>query len=131
MPKKADGDKSKTPNKSRIEALAGDGIAAPEMPPCAAIYIADWLFEVGPTTPTGAGAVPLSHAEIEAWQHNTGITLNTWQARMLKRLSQEYLSEYQAAADADRPAPWQGAAYAKPKASLVAMRLKQSIAGLD
>lgn len=130
VPKKADGDKSKAPNKSRIETLNRDGIASPEMPPCAAMHIADWLFEVGPTISTGGGSVPLSHTEIEAWQHNTGITLDTWQARMLKRLSYEYLNELHAAADTDRPAPWAGAAYAKPKALLVAMRLKQAIAGL-
>lgn len=97
------------------------------MPPCAALYLVDWLFEIGPVMASGMGCVPLTHGEIEAWQHNTGIGLEQWEARMLKKLSLIYLAETQAAAAADYPAPWLGASYAQSSLHLKAQALKDSI----
>lgn len=78
------------------------------MPECDAFYLVDYLFEIGPAQ----GEAPLSHAELQAWQSNTGIDLDAWQARMLKRLSIEYLNESHQAREIDRPAPWAEAPYA-------------------
>lgn len=52
------------------------------------------------------GHVPLTHSEIKAWQDNSGIELTWWEAKTLRRLSAEYLTESQAAMAPDCPAPW-------------------------
>lgn len=100
-----------------------DGIEEPEMPPCDAQYVIGYLFEIGPTMGEG----PVTHGEIESWQRNTGIRLTTWEARILKRLSLEYLGESQQATERGRPAPWADAPYAKPDPDRVAASLKASM----
>lgn len=55
----------------------------------------DWFWEIGPAS---AGAA-ISHTEIRCWQENTGFELQSWQARLLRRLSQEFLAESARAAD--------------------------------
>lgn len=129
-PDKAESDKSKKPNKTRREALKQDGIEEPEMPPCDAGHLIGYLFEVGPTMAAGTGEGPITHGELEAWQRNTGIDLNAWESRTLKRLSLDYLAESQQARATDRPAPWDGAAYSKSKAELAAERMKRETRAL-
>lgn len=87
------------------------GFAKNNLPPPlpdkgAAGRVVDWLFEVGPTVPGGMGPAALTHSEILAWQRNVGIRLTPWEARMLRALSREYLSEHLAADDPARPPPW-------------------------
>lgn len=121
-PDKAEGDKSKTPSVSRREALKKQGIDDPDMPPCDAMHLAGYLFEIGPMM----GDSPITHGEIESWQRNTGITLNAWEARTLKRLSIEYMSEAHKARARDCPAPWGGA----PVPNLNAERVRDSLRAL-
>ena len=83
-----------------------------DMPECDAAYLIGYLFEIGPTLAGGMGESPLPDTEIEAWQRNTGIELQSWEARAVKRLSREYLSESQAATEPNRPCPWPAAPYA-------------------
>jgi hypothetical protein len=112
--------------KSRREAMGTD----PEMPPCDAQYLAAYLFEVGPSIAGAMGEGPLTHAELLAWQSNTGIELNAWESRMLKRLSSEYLN---AAFSAKEPAclpPWTDAPDVATDEARVAADMKQSIRGL-
>lgn len=54
------------------------------------------------------GAMPLSWREIEAWKAATGIAIPAWEARLIRRLSTEYLAELHAAEAENRPAPWRG-----------------------
>ena len=96
------------------------------MPPCDAVYLIGYLFEVGPTLSGGMSLSPLSHAEIAAWQGNIGIELDAWESRMLKRLSNEYCEESHKAAARDCPIPWADAPYAKPAPNLIAERMKQA-----
>ncbi len=107
VPERADNDKSKKPNVSRREALEKDGDEAPEMPPIDAAYLIGYLWEIGPSVAAGMGSGPISHTEIESWQRNTGIELNAWEARTLRRLSMDYVSESQKATAIDAEAPWQ------------------------
>ncbi len=86
------------------------------MPPCDAEYLASYLFEVGPTSPAGVGEGPISHGEIAAWMANTGIRLNPWEARTLRRLSIDYLNESGKATTRGHPAPWQSEDFAIDKA---------------
>lgn len=93
------------------------------MPPCNALYLVGYLFEIGPTM----GEAPLTHGEIESWMCNTGIRLSTWETRTLKRLSIEYLGESRLATDAARSLPWCDAPYAKPDPVRIADSLKASM----
>lgn len=84
-----------------------DGIDEPPMPECDAYYLAAYLFEIGPTAPAGTGEGAISHVDLAAWMGNTGIGLNAWEARTLRRLSMDYLSESHQATKRGHPAPWQ------------------------
>jgi len=105
--KKATGDKSDTPELSRRERLAKDGIHTPSMPPCSAQYLLDYLFEIGPTVLVGQGQGPIPQSEIAYWMSNTGIRLTPWEVRTLRCLSVAYLCEASRATRRDYPAPWQ------------------------
>lgn len=134
VPEKIEGDKSTTKEVMRREAykrkqqLAADQEL--EMPPCGARYLVGYLFEIGPTESIGMGAAPLSHRELEAWQHNTGIALSAWEVRTLKRLSADYLGEAQQATARDRPPPWKEAPYAQTVPNLQAEALRASLRAL-
>lgn len=78
-------------------------------------YLIDHLFEFGPTMAAGMGSGPLTAVEICAWQDLLGIEFEPWEARLLRRLSSEYLSESHAATKRDRPPPY-GASPALTKA---------------
>lgn len=69
-------------------------------------YILAYLFEVGPTMPSGMGSGPLTFSEIEAWQRTVGIFLLPFEAQLLRRLSVEYFGESHAATKFDCPAPY-------------------------
>lgn len=78
----------------------------PPLPPTDAPHLLNYLFDVGPTLASGMGEGPLTHSEIEAWQGNTGVELEPWEATFLRRLSIDYLSESHKAEKVDAPAPW-------------------------
>ena len=122
MPEKVEGDKSKTREKSRRDALKR-GDEDLDMPPCDALYLVGYLFEIGPTMSEG----PLTHGEIESWMRNTGLRLNTWEVRTLKRLSIDYLAESQKATERGRSAPWIDAPYLRVEPDRVAASLKASM----
>ena len=98
-----------------------------DMPECEAMYLVGYLFEVGPTLPNGVGDAPLTHTEIEAWQRNTGIELQSWEARVIHASSLAYLSESQHATKPDAEAPWADAPYLKQQSNLVALRMQQAM----
>lgn len=94
------------PQLSRIEQYRRDGLPV-FLPPNPAPSIVNHLVEMGITEAGGMGAVPLSWATIDAWQRVTGVTLPAWEARMIRQLSVEYLSETRKAESQFCPAPWQ------------------------
>lgn len=124
------GTKPAPARESRSEILNKNGVSDPEMPSCDALYLVDYLFEVGPVASSGMGPVPLSHAEISAWQHNTGIALDAWEARTLRALSLIYLGESQRATALDHPAPWADAPYARLHVKVKAAATQAAIRGL-
>ena len=78
-----------------------------EMPPLIwGEYLLGYLFEFGPTMAAGMGAGPLTASEIESWQHLLGIEFEPWEARLLRRLSNEYLAESHKATKRDCPPPF-------------------------
>lgn len=71
----------------------------------------------------GMSGAPLGHAEIAAWQSNTGVELTAWEARTLRRLSCEYLSTSQDASEPDFPAPYVEQAATPEQRAIVAQRV--------
>ena len=70
------------------------------------MYLLSYFFEVGPLMSGGMGDSPLTNGELLAWQENTGIFLQPWEARFLSRLSRDYLIQSQKSEKADCPAPY-------------------------
>lgn len=126
MPEKAEGDTTKTPEVSRREAQKNQGITDPDMPPCDAPHLLGYLFEIGPTLAAGMGEGPLTHGEIASWQANTGIELQAWEARLLRRLSIDYLNQSHKARARDCPPPWGDA----PVPNLKAERTRNALRAL-
>ena len=69
-------------------------------------YLIGYLYELGPTVAAGMGAGPITHQDMLAWQINTGVRLAPWEARFLRRLSVEYLSESHKAEKLGAQPPW-------------------------
>lgn len=79
-------------------------IAQPPLDSCE--YLLTYLYEVGPVMQGGMGQTPLTHEEIAHWQRNIGLSLQPWEARFLKSLSREYLSQSQISNDINCPPPF-------------------------
>lgn len=77
----------------------------PDMPPVGAAYLLGYLWEVGPTMAAGGYPGPVTHEELLAWQELTGIELQPWEMRFLRRLSGEYMAESRRAEKRDCPEP--------------------------
>jgi hypothetical protein len=90
---------------SRQEQMKKDGIPI-RMPPNPLPHIVAWFVEIGISEAAGMGAAPLSWGAINAWQLATGINLSPWEARLIRRLSTEYLAESRKAESENHPAPW-------------------------
>jgi hypothetical protein len=72
------------------------------LPPNPADFITDWLMEIGPIM----GDRPISEQELAAWQSNSGIELDAWEARTIRRLSKAFLSQHHEAEEPECPEPF-------------------------
>jgi len=86
--------------------LTDSGIEPPMPPVLAGHRFLNWLYDAGPGIPTGQGLVPLSNAEIRAWQQSNGLSLTRLEAQTLRELSQAFVDELINASDRKRPAPY-------------------------
>lgn len=94
---------------TRLQTLQAQD-ATPDLPALGlASHLVGYLFDAGPVSSGSMGAVPLGWSDLQHWQSATGIELQTWEARALRRLSQEYLSSSTDAQETDCPAPWSNA----------------------
>lgn len=93
------------------------------MPYCDASYVIDYLFDLGVTL----GDAPINHQEIRAWMENTGIELDTWEARTIKFLSEAYLSMTHEATKIDSETPWLDAPFYMSANYRKSMRVRDSI----
>jgi len=93
---------------SRFDRSVADGIALefpwvePEL-----TYLLDYLYDVGPALRNTAGNAPLSCSEIVAWERLTGVELQPWESKLLRRLSADYLGMASRASDPTCPSPYQ------------------------
>lgn len=76
------------------------------MPPNPAPLFTDRLIELGLTQAAGMGAGPISWSELDAWQRQTRVAIEPWEARLLRRLSTIYLAESRKAESENCPPPW-------------------------
>lgn len=121
---------ARIPQKSRREVLKAAGVE-PDMPPLEwGRYLVEYLFEFGPTVAAGMGSGPLPPSEIEAAQRLLGIQLQPWEARLLLRLSREYLQESHRATVPNCTPPWYEPVSAEADRMATAMRLEQAMLGL-
>ena len=81
---------------------------SPDMPPLSAPLYFRWLMEVGPTEIGGMTAVPIGWDAIRNWSVLTRTPLRSWEARLLRRLSAEYLKGLRDGEKMDCPAPYAG-----------------------
>lgn len=81
-----------------IEDVLG-GIPSPELE---GRYFIDVLFAVGPAHADR----PISEGDLEPYERRRGIEFHPWQAELLVRMSQAYLSETHAAQKYDAQPPW-------------------------
>lgn len=95
------------PQPSRAEQMKQAGIV-PKMPPNPLPHIVERLIEIGLTEAAGMGLAPLSWREINEWQRATSVTLAPWEARLIRQLSVEYLTESRRAESENCPPPWRG-----------------------
>lgn len=89
-----------------MQAYLDNGLDPPLPTAGCAAHLVGYLFEAGPVGYGPMGAVPLQWQDITHWQRNTGIELNAWEARTLRRLSEDYIAASQAAESPTSPAPW-------------------------
>lgn len=73
--------------------------------PGGAEHLLAYLWEMGPTVPAGPSVGPVTFQEMRAWSEVTGVFLEPWEYRTLRRLSADYLAELQRASKHDAIAP--------------------------
>ena len=76
------------------------------MPPNPLPEVTARLIEMGISEAAGMGVGPISWLTIDAWQRVTGIHLPTWEARLIRQLSVDYLAEGRKAESENCPPPW-------------------------
>ena len=82
----------------------------PLWPPNPAEYLTNWLIEIGPVYAGAAGPVEIPWGELESWQRQTGIELDAWEARTIRRLSAVYVVQSYDARKPNCPQPYVGSA---------------------
>src|SRR3546814_10073530 len=90
---------------SRLDRMKKDGIPL-QMPSNPMPHIITRLLEIGIAEAGGMASVPISWGEIGAWQRNTGVRLDQWEARLMRKLSSEYVTECRRAESENCPPPW-------------------------
>jgi hypothetical protein len=90
---------------SRQAQMKKDGVPL-RWPPNPLPHIVTRFIEIGMSESNGMGSSPLSWREINEWQRATGVELAPWEARLIRRLSSQYLAESRKAEDENCPPPW-------------------------
>lgn len=119
------GARKKSDERSRLKRLQDEGIE-PELPEVSCPYLLELLYEIGPGFPGAMGEVALPSTEIDAWQRITGVRLDPWEARTIRRLSIEHVRESYAATEPDAPPPW-GGSEVDPHLAIVSADLRDDI----
>jgi len=111
---------------SRLQALQAEG-RDPDLPEADLSYLAEYLLEIGPVLRGGAQPTPVTHQEIQSWQELTGIALQPWEVRFIRRLSHEYLAQVQTSVKPSAPPPWQPGATQERTREVVARKVQNAM----
>lgn len=90
---------------SRLRRMQDRG-EAPSLPENPAPHLIDWFLEIGPTVSAGMVEAPIGWPDMAAWQGLTGIELDPWEARTIRRMSSAFISQRQDAKKPGCPPPW-------------------------
>jgi hypothetical protein len=97
--------KPEEPTLTRAEIMAKKGVV-PDLPYLSGgHYLIDYLMEAGPISAAGMGPVVLTWPELNAWVERTGVDLQPWESRMVRRLSADYLTQSRKSEKLDCPSP--------------------------
>lgn len=77
-------------------------------PPRGDEYVAAAFVECGMRSFAGMGEVPLTWQEINAYSQSSGRVLTSWEARMVRTMSQQYLNQKTTAERLGCREPWIG-----------------------
>lgn len=91
---------------SRGQRLAKAGVL-PSMPPNPSPWHVELLMEIGPTMAAGMGPTIVTWEEIDRWCARTGVDLEPWESKLLRRLSGDYIAESARAREPACLSPWQ------------------------
>lgn len=91
--------------RTRWDAIKATG-AEPQLPDNPVPQIVERLMEIGPVEVAGMDRAPISFASIAGYASSMGVIIPPWQARLLRRLSAEYLAQSRDAEGRHCPAPW-------------------------
>ena len=94
---------------SRRDELTKGGEGSPflEMPDLEeASYLLSYWHDAGTCSVGGMGISPLTWQEIRAWRLENEMSLDGFEIKAIRLLSSEYVSEYHAASDKARVAPF-------------------------
>lgn len=93
-----------SPMLSRLEQMKEDKIV-PQLPRNPAPLIIQRWREIGPVEAAGTGTGPISWQSIHIWQQGMRLRLDRWEARLIRKLSIEYLAEGRRAESENCPPP--------------------------
>lgn len=123
-----DDGKGKAKRRAPIEEFAEKGVE-PDMPPCDALYLTEYLLEVGPVMSGAMGPIVVTQQEIAKYQSNMGIELLPWEVRAIRRASGAYLDQMMACREGHQAMPWRDH-MGEEQRSNVGNALKSALAGL-
>jgi len=86
--------------------MKANGIRNPMMPPNPLPHVIEHLVDIGLSEAAGMGIGPVSWLTIDAWRRLNGVELPPWEARLIRRLSIEYVAEQRRAESENCPPPW-------------------------
>lgn len=112
---------------SRLRKMEEDGLT-PIFPPNPAPHLTGYLMEMGPVESGGMDGAPIGWATMRFWQDQIGIELQPWEARLIRRLSAEYLEQCRKARSPDCPSPW--GARTEEDRSAMSAKIKSLFGGL-
>ena len=69
-------------------------------------YLVAYWQDLGIVGNGAMGMVPLPYSEIKAWCNGKAISLDPWEFSLIIDMSREYITEYYAAEEPDRPPPY-------------------------
>lgn len=103
------GKQKKQDAKTRARRIEDNG-GTPLLPEVDAAYMVGHWYAVGQVMPTGQGVLPLSAAELRAWQQGRQADLAPWEFQTLLDMSRAYVGQLHESEKPECPPPFGDAA---------------------